>query len=117
MKKLLLISKDSTLRQLYHELFPTEQFELITAENITNALLMLTIHTVSLIFIYVDQETETQTFIRLRKKRRNWLRIPLVIMTSEPHIFQFSLTKKDLLFNSKRIQPPDVVDVIYSVLS
>ena len=113
MEKVLLIITNHTLRQLYHELFVSESFEPVVSENVASALVMLTIHdNIAVVVLFDDQESEVQTLLRLRKRRRKWLRIPLVILTPEPALFARSLTKKDLLFNSLSINPTEVVDTI-----
>ncbi len=115
-KKILLIISNNSLRQLYHELLSSSHFEVMASGNIADSLLLLTMYQFCIMLIYVDDDTELKNFIRLRKRRRKWLQIPLIILTPEPDIYQYLITKKDLLFNSLHILPREVVDTIKKIL-
>lgn len=114
-KKILLIIGNQTLRQLYHELLSSKGLEVIATENITHALLMFTIHDFSAIIIYTDEETETKTFLKLRQRQLKW-QVPLVLLTPEPDLFQHSLYKNDLLFNSLLINTTEIIDVVKTII-
>lgn len=114
MEKVLLISYDWSLRQLYHELLLSKDIEVTPIDNIEDAIMLLTIGEFAGVAIYIDKESHNQvlTLLQLRKKHTRWGHLQFFILSAEGESFKRWLLPCDLILNPLLDSPMEITQKI-----
>lgn len=111
MDKILVVIKNLDLRYLYQELLLSKKYEVIPLDSIPNTLMLLAINHVKAILFY-DDVRGLRTFLSLRKRRKNWLTIKIILLTTEENLYSHWLMPNDLIFNPHKASPGDIIGKI-----
>lgn len=117
MEKILLVIFDPSLRQLYHELLTSSDFEVIPADSIENAMLNLMGNEISIVAIYVDDDNseEAQMFLRLCRYRQIWMDLRFAVISSILIDYPYN-SMLDLKLNPDVLEADEIASVIRNAL-
>lgn len=114
----LLIVPEWNLRQLYHELLFSKNIEVVPIDNISDAILMLTLQQFNAIVIYSDesQYKEVTAFLSLRTKKPEWHNTKVVLISPEYSFYNNNLLATDIVINPDLLTPIEISTKIKSIL-
>jgi DNA-binding NtrC family response regulator len=117
MEKILLIIFDPSLRQLYHELLSTSDYEVIPADSIENALLSLMGNRISIVAIYVDDDNreEAEMFLKLCRYRQIWMDLRFAVISSQLINYPYN-SMLDLKLNPDILEADEIASIIRNAL-
>lgn len=118
MDKLLLLISDARLRQLYHELLTSENFEIVAASTVENALVLQTLENISILIIYPD-DTDSKminTLLHLEKTVKQFSKTRIIVLTADTEQYASLLSPTDVTINTMHLNPDEIVKKIKQVL-
>jgi hypothetical protein len=115
---ILLLIRDSRLRQLYHELLICENIEIIPIAKVENAIIIETFDNLNTLIVYPDDIDWKiiETFLHLQKKVDKLAKVRLILLTSEPDQYTKLLSTRDVVINITHQNPDEIVKKIMQTL-
>lgn len=117
MEKILLIIFDPSLRQLYHELLNSSEFEVIPVDSIETAMLNLMGNKISIVAIYVDDDNreEAEMFLKLCRYRQAWHELRFAVISNQIINYPYN-SMLDVKLNPDILEADEIASVIRNAL-
>src|SRR5260221_3741582 len=111
MDQVLLVIPTPVMRQLYHDLLLDDQYEIVIVDNLTSALGFMVVESFSNIVVFSRGQTDLDLFLKIRKKKKNWSKTKLILVTDNRSIYQKNLRKNDEVISYSE----DLVQVVKQI--